>query len=212
MGFLLCSWIIAETRHSPTIGFLPFLRVDFLRGESFWSLSYPVLLQPESQVSPGQGGDPQAGWGMTTSWRSNPRASWGISASQELGPWQVEAWACRPRATPELVEPSKLRHGNLPGTRCKAGRGRSTSWDPWSGGSLSRLKHGNLPGTRSLDRLRNVDLLGPLDWRTHKHVEVWQPPRDQIPGQIEAGWHPGIPRLVDAWAGWGVTTSQGPDP
>ena len=49
MGFLLCSWIIAETRHSPTIGFLPFLRVNFLRGESFWSLYYPVLLQPESR-------------------------------------------------------------------------------------------------------------------------------------------------------------------
>ena len=49
-------------------GFLLFPWVDFLRGESFWSLSYPVLLQPESQESPGQDADPQAGWSMTTSW------------------------------------------------------------------------------------------------------------------------------------------------
>ena len=37
------------------------LSISIFRGESFWSLSYPVLLQPESQASPGQGADPQAG-------------------------------------------------------------------------------------------------------------------------------------------------------
>ena len=31
------------------------------------SSSYPELLQPESQASPGQGADPQADWGMTAS-------------------------------------------------------------------------------------------------------------------------------------------------
>ena len=45
---------------------------DFLRCESFWSLSYPVLLHPDIQESLGQGADPQAGWGVTVSWRSNP--------------------------------------------------------------------------------------------------------------------------------------------
>ena len=43
------------------IGFLLFEWVDFFRGESFWSLSYPVLFLPESQASRGQGADPQAG-------------------------------------------------------------------------------------------------------------------------------------------------------
>ena len=43
------------------IGFLLFSWVDFLRGESFWSLSYPVLLQPESQASLSQDAHPQAG-------------------------------------------------------------------------------------------------------------------------------------------------------
>ena len=42
------------------IGFLLFAWVDFFRGESLWSLSYPVLLPPESQASRGQGADPQA--------------------------------------------------------------------------------------------------------------------------------------------------------
>ena len=86
--FLLGSWVTTETRHAPQlIGFLLWPWVDFLRTESFWNLSYPVLLQPESRASPGQGANPQAGWGMSTSWRSNPRARQGMSASQELGPW-----------------------------------------------------------------------------------------------------------------------------
>ena len=55
-------------------------------GESFWSLSYPILLKPESQASPGQGIDLQAGWDMTASWRWTIQAGWGRSASWELGP------------------------------------------------------------------------------------------------------------------------------
>ena len=43
------------------LGLLQISWVDFLRGESFCSLPYPVLLQPESQASLGQGADPQAG-------------------------------------------------------------------------------------------------------------------------------------------------------
>ena len=79
MGFSLGSWVIAETGHGPqVIGFLLFPWVDFLRGGSFWDLSYPVLLQPKSQASLGQGADPQASWGVTVSWRSNPQAGdWG---------------------------------------------------------------------------------------------------------------------------------------
>ena len=70
-------------------------------GESlFEALSYPVLLQPESQASPGQGSDPQAGWGVTASWRSNlwelgPWAGWGMLTSWDLDwqiPEQVKAW------------------------------------------------------------------------------------------------------------------------
>ena len=66
------------------IGLLQFPWVDFLRGKSFWNLSYSVLLQPESR---GQGADPQEGWGVTASWRSNPWAGRGMLASWELGPW-----------------------------------------------------------------------------------------------------------------------------
>ena len=69
------------------IGLLQFLWVDFLRGESFLSLSYPVLLQSESQAFPDEGGNPQASWGMTASWRSNPQAGQGRLASWESGPW-----------------------------------------------------------------------------------------------------------------------------
>ena len=43
------------------IGLLQFPWVDFLRGESFLDLFYPILLQPGSQASLGQGADPQAG-------------------------------------------------------------------------------------------------------------------------------------------------------
>ena len=78
------SWQGGKEKEKNLIGFLQFPWVDFLRGESFWSLSYSVLLQPESQ---GQSADPQAGWGVTASWRSNPWAGRGRSASQELGPW-----------------------------------------------------------------------------------------------------------------------------
>ena len=116
-----------KTNRPPSI-----LWVDFLSGESLWSLSYPVMLQPESWASPSQGADPQAGWNMTAPWRSNPWAGWSRSASQKLGPW--------------------------------AGRGMSTSLDPWTGGSLSRLRCDSFPRTRSLGRLKQVDLLGPLDW------------------------------------------------
>ena len=78
------------------------LWVDFLMGESFWSLSYPILLKPESQASPGQGIDLQAGWDMTASWRWTIQAGWGRSASWELCAWAVEA--CWP-GTPGLADP-----------------------------------------------------------------------------------------------------------
>ena len=50
-------------------------------GVSFWSLSYPVLLQPESQTYPGQGADPPAGWGMTVFLRWNLWSGRGRSTS-----------------------------------------------------------------------------------------------------------------------------------
>ena len=104
------------------IGLLQFPWVDFLRGESFWSLSHPVLLQPDSQTSLGQGADPQAGWGMTDSWRSNPRAGWGVMASRELGSWagrgvtiSWDPWTGG--------SPSRLRRDNLSRAR-SLGRSR----------------------------------------------------------------------------------------
>ena len=63
-------WQGGKEKKKNLIGLFLFPRVDFLKGESFWSLSYPVLLQPESQASLDQGADPQAGWGVTASWRS----------------------------------------------------------------------------------------------------------------------------------------------
>ena len=50
-------------------------------GVSFWSLSYQVLLQPESQTYPGQGADPPAGWGMTVFLRWNLWSGRGRSTS-----------------------------------------------------------------------------------------------------------------------------------
>ena len=125
-------WQGGKEKRKKWIGLILFLWVDLLRGESFWSLSYPGPLQPESQASPGQGADPQAGWGVTASWRSNLQAGRGRLASQELGLW--------------------------------TGWGMSTSWDPWTGRSLSRLRHDNLPRTRFIGRSRQVNLLGPPDW------------------------------------------------
>ena len=59
----------------------------------------------------------------------------------------------------------------------RAGQGMTTSWDPWTGGSLNRLRSDNLSRTRSLGRSRQVDLLGPLDWS-------WASPRFQC----DQGW------------------------
>ena len=50
-----------KKRKNILIGILLLSWVDFLRDESFLRLSYPVLLQPESQVFLGQGEDSQAG-------------------------------------------------------------------------------------------------------------------------------------------------------
>ena len=101
---------------SQVIGFLLFPWVNFLRGESSWRLSYPVLLQPKSKASPGQGADSQASWDLTSSWRSNPWASQGRLASRELGPWagqgvmtSWDSWTGR--------SPSRLRRDNLSRTR-----------------------------------------------------------------------------------------------
>ena len=74
-----------ERKQRKLIGLLQFPWADFLRGEAFWSLSYPVLLQPENQLSLGQSADPQPSWGMTASWRSNPRAGQGMSTSGTPG-------------------------------------------------------------------------------------------------------------------------------
>ena len=49
------------------------------------SSSYPELLQPESQVSPGQGADPQAGRGVMASQGLGPWAGRGVMTS--LDPW-----------------------------------------------------------------------------------------------------------------------------
>ena len=120
-----------EGKKKKRVGLLLFLRVDFLRGESFWNVSYQVLLQPESQASPGQGADPQTGWDMTASWRSNPQAGRGMSASQKLGPWagrdMSTSW--NPWIGRSL---SRLRCDNLPGTR-----------------SLGRLRQINLLGSQA---------------------------------------------------------------
>ena len=48
-----------------------------------------------------------------------------------------------------------------------AGRGMSTPWNPWTGGSPSRLRRDNLPITRSWGRLRQVNLLAPLAGAGH---------------------------------------------
>ena len=115
MDFLLDFWVIAETVPQ-VIYFFLFPWVDFLRGESFWSLYYPVLLQTESRASLSQGEDPKAGCGAITSWNSNPLAGRGMLTSQELGPWEDQAmsilwdpWSGR--------SPSRLRNDKLPRTR-----------------------------------------------------------------------------------------------
>ena len=98
------------------IGLLLFPLVDFLRDESFWSLLYPVLLQPESQVSLDQVAYPQAGWDVTASWRANPRAGQGRSASQELGSWA--GWGMFTSWDPwNGGSLSRLRHDNILRTR-----------------------------------------------------------------------------------------------
>ena len=71
------------------IGLLQFQWVDFLRGESFWSLSYPVLLQPESQVSRFRVHIPR----QAEAWQ--PQGDW-IPRQAEAG---------RPPGTPGLVDP-----------------------------------------------------------------------------------------------------------
>ena len=96
-----------KTNRSPSIS---------MGGESFWNVSYSILLQPESQVPLGQDADTQASWGVTASWRSNSQAGQGRSASRELGPW-----ASRGMST--FWDPwtggsvSRLRHDNLLRTR-----------------------------------------------------------------------------------------------
>ena len=128
------TWKIVTTgreKKKKSLGFLLFLWVDLLWGETFWNLSYPVLLQPESQASPVQSAGPQAGWDMTVSWRSPPQAGWGMSASWKLGPWagrdMSTSW--NPWTGRSL---SRLRHDNLPGTR-----------------SLGRFKQINLLGPQA---------------------------------------------------------------
>ena len=105
MRFSLGSWVIVETGHSPTTNSI------FMGGLPmwvFWSLSYPVLLQPESWEFLGQGADPQAGWGVTASWRLNPP-----DRSRQVGllglldwwiPEQVEAWQLSGDRIPRQVK------------------------------------------------------------------------------------------------------------
>ena len=107
------------------IGFLQFPWVDFIKGESFWSLSYPILLQPESQESPGHSADPR----QAEAWQ--PPGDW-IPRQVEAGgppdnwvPGQVEA--CQPPGTPELADSlRRLKRDKLSRTRSL---GRSTFWD-----------------------------------------------------------------------------------
>ena len=116
------------------IGLLQFSWVDFLRGESFWILSYPVLLQPESNLR-----CPQVRVQI-------PRQAEAWQPAGDRIPKQVEVWW-----PPKNWVPGQVKVW-------------MTSWDPWTGRSPSRLRCDNLSMTRSLDRSRQVDLLGPRDW------------------------------------------------
>ena len=73
--FPIWKTMTGRKKKKKLIGLLLFPWVVFLKGESFWSISYPVLLQPESRESPGQGADPQAGRGMSTFWNPCPGRS-----------------------------------------------------------------------------------------------------------------------------------------
>ena len=90
-------------------------------------------------------------------------------------------YCCNLRARHPWVRcrsPGRLRHDSLLNIKSRAGqsrsasrelgpwagRGMSTSRNPWTGGSLRRLKHDNLLRTKSLGKSRQVDLLGPPDW------------------------------------------------
>ena len=125
------QWWQGGKQRKKTNRLLLFLLLDILRGESFWSLSYPVLLQPESWASLGQDADPQAGWGVIASWRLNPWAGC-MSASWELGPWAgrgvMTSWDPWTGGSP-----SRLRHDNLSRTRSLGTSRRLTSWDPQTG-------------------------------------------------------------------------------
>ena len=153
VDWLFPTWNTAMTwrKRKKLIGTLLFLCVGFLRGESVWSLSYPVLLQSESQESPGQSEDPedpQTGWSVTASWRQNPQAGRGGHLPENWVPGQVKA--CRLSGTSRPL--SRLRCDNLSRTR-SLGRLRHVELlGPWAGGSLSRLRHDNLPGISSLGR------------------------------------------------------------
>ena len=119
-----------KTNRSPSIS---------MGGESFWNLSYPILLQPESQVSLGQDADPQASWGVTASWRSNSQAGQGRSASRELGPWASRGMSTfwDPWTGGSL---SRLRHDNLLRTRF-LGRLRQVNLLDWSWASPRSPAH-----------------------------------------------------------------------
>ena len=106
--------------------------VDFLRGESFWSLSYQVLLQSESQESWVRVQIPR----QAEAWQ--PPGDW-IPGQVESG-WHPENWvpgqvkACQPPGTPGLADPQTgWGMTNFQGPNSYAGRGRSSSWDPQAG-------------------------------------------------------------------------------
>ena len=130
MDWLFSIWKTVMTekgKKKKPIVLLLFLWVDFLRGESFWSLSYSVLLQPESRVSPGQGADPlqaeswqspgdQIPGQIEAGWPPENWVPWHWSRHVDLlGPlnwWiskQVEAWQPPKDQIPRQVEVGQPR-------------------------------------------------------------------------------------------------------
>ena len=103
----------------------------------------------------------------------------------------------------KLILPSTVATWELgiPGSGCRSpGRLRCDSLLEIE--SLGRL-HVSLLRIGSKGRSRHFDLLGPLNWWIPEQVEVWQPPEDQIPRQVEVGWTAGTP-------GWGWASPRSP--
>ena len=126
MGFSLGSWIIAETGHSTKATFYShgWTSLEVSLSEAY-PIQYCCNLRARSPWVRVQ--IPQASWGMTVSWKSNPWAGQGMSASWD--PWTGGSL-------------SRLRCDNLSRIRSQAGQGRLTSWDSRTGiGHPQGLQH-----------------------------------------------------------------------